>query len=92
MLHEIVADFVGQHGVVEMDLRQPGDGAEQHVLDAGLGGGGDGDGVAVASQAGGDPQDVDVGDGGRLLGHPAVGLSSVMIAPLLLRSSAGNPA
>ena len=43
---------------VHGDLRQPGEGAQGDLLDAGLGGRGQRDGVAVAAQAGVDPEDV----------------------------------
>ena len=61
-LEELVAVLVGEHGVVQVDLRQPGNGAQDDVLDARLRGGGDRHRVAVAAQAGRDPEDVDLGD------------------------------
>ena len=41
VLHEVVAVLVGEHRIVEVDLRQAGDGPQQHVLDARLRGRGD---------------------------------------------------
>ncbi len=34
--HEIIADFVSQHRVVQMNLWKTGNGAQQHVFNAGL--------------------------------------------------------
>ena len=56
---------------------------EQNVLDAGLGCGGDGDRIAVATQAGGDPEDVDFFYGGRTLGGSAIRRCLRAIVPLL---------
>ena len=36
VLHEVVADFVGEHRVVQVDLGQAGDGAQDDILDARL--------------------------------------------------------
>jgi hypothetical protein len=55
---EVLAGLVGQHLVVEVHLGDPGDHAEDDVLDAGLGGGGDRHRVAVAAHSLGDPEDV----------------------------------
>ena len=54
---------------MEVHLRQAGDRAEQHVLDARLAGRRDRDGVAVAAQSLRDPQDVDLLDAGGFCGH-----------------------
>jgi hypothetical protein len=72
VLHEVVAYFIGEDGVVQVDFGEAGDSAEQDVFNAWLGGGGDGYGVAVATKAGGDPQDVQFGDCGFLLGATTV--------------------
>ena len=72
-LHELVAVLVGQHRVVQVDLGQPGDRSQDHVLDARLGGGGDRDRVAVAAQPGRDPEDVHLLDGGCPLRFSSVG-------------------
>ena len=72
ILHEVVADFISQHGIVQMNLGQAGNRAQQNVFDAGLGGGGDRDRIAVAAQARGDPQDVDLFDCRRLLRRPTI--------------------
>src|SRR5205823_10849422 len=66
------AQGVVQHAVVQVDLGQSGDGPQDNVLDARLGGGGDGDGVAVTAQAVRRPQDVDLLDGRLALGFAAV--------------------
>src|SRR5207302_2481884 len=50
----------GKHWIMQVDLGQPGNGAEQHVLDAGKPGVRDGDRIAVAAQPSGDPEDVDL--------------------------------
>ena len=65
-LEEVVGAAVGAALEVDQrpvhgDLRQPGQGAEGDLLDAGLGGRGEGHGVAVAAEAGVDPQHVDQG-------------------------------
>ena len=57
-LQELVARFVGEERIVQLDFGTPGDAAEQQVFDAGLGRRGHGDGVAVAAEAGGDPEDL----------------------------------
>src|SRR3954447_7464439 len=62
----LAAERGRQHLVVEVDLRDAGDRAEEHVLDAGLARGGDGHRVAVAAHPLRDPQDVDLLDGGSL--------------------------
>ena len=82
---EVVAVLVGEHGVVQVHLGQAGDGAEDDVLDARLGGGGDGDRVAVAAQAGGDPEDVD------LLGQPRRLSVPCRTPPRFSRSAATAP-
>ena len=60
---------------------QPGDRAEQHVLDARLARGGDRDGVAVAAHPLRDPEDVDLLDAGRLalsaIAHPSIRRSAL---------------
>ena len=66
-LHELVAVLVGEHGVVQVDLGQPGNRPQDDVFDAGLRGGGDRDRVAVAAQPGRDPEDVHLLDGRRPL-------------------------
>ena len=66
ILHEIVAVFIGQHGIVQVDFGEPRDGSQNNVFDAGLGGGGDRNGIAVAAQAGGDPKDMNFGTGDGL--------------------------
>ena len=65
-LEEVVRAAVGaalevDQRPVDGDFRQPGQGAERDLLDAGLGGRGEGHGVAVAAEAGVDPEDVDQG-------------------------------
>ena len=62
ILHEVVAHFVGEDRIVQVDLGQAGDGAQHDVLDAGLHGGGDGDRISVAAKTGGHPYDVNLGD------------------------------
>ena len=56
---------VGEHLVVQVDLRQPGDGAEQDVLDARLPGRRHRDRVTVAAHPLRDPEDVDLLDSGH---------------------------
>jgi len=55
VFHEVVADFGGEDGIVQMNFRQPGDRAEEDVLNARLRGGGNRYRIPVATQAGGDP-------------------------------------
>src|SRR5262249_24149689 len=62
-----VADLVSEDRVVQSHFRQAGDGAEENILDAGLGRGHDGDRVAVTTQAGRQPEDVDGGNRGSSL-------------------------
>src|SRR6516225_5289747 len=62
-LHELVAVFVGEKGIMKMNLGNPGECAENDVLDARLTRAGHSDGVAVASEPGGEPQDVHLGEG-----------------------------
>ena len=68
--HEVAADLVGQDGIVQVDLRQPGQRTAQHVLDARVGGRRHGDGVAVAPQPRGQPDDMHLGDLGVPLHAP----------------------
>ena len=63
ILQEVVAVLIGEHGIVQMNFGEPGNGAQNDIFDAGLRGGGDRDGVSVAAQSGGDPEDVNFGDG-----------------------------
>ena len=72
-VEEIVADGISEDRVMEVDLGDARNRAQNQVLDARLGGGGHGDRVAVTTQPGGDPEDVDGGDRGRRLGLAAVG-------------------
>ncbi len=58
---------------MQVDLGQPGDGPQDDVLDARLGGGGDRDRIAVAAQPGRDPEDVNLLDGRRPLRLASVG-------------------
>ncbi len=60
VLHEVVADLVGEHGIVQMNLGQARDRAQDDVLDAGLRRGGDRNRIAIATQACGDPHDMDI--------------------------------
>src|SRR5580704_1745187 len=60
-LEKIIAVGLGKKWIVERDFRNPGNLAEDDVFDAGLGGSSHGDGVAVTAQAGGDPQNVELG-------------------------------
>ena len=62
-LQEIIAVFIGENGVVQMNAGQSGDRAQQDVLDAGLRGGCDGNGVTVTTKSGGDPQNMNIWDG-----------------------------
>ena len=50
VLHELVADFVGEDRIVQMHFRQPGNSAHHHVLDAGQSRRGDGNRIPVATQ------------------------------------------
>ena len=45
---------------MEMNLGEPGDGPQQNIFDAGLGGCGDRDRIPVAAQSSGYPDDVDI--------------------------------
>ena len=62
VLHEVVAHFIGQHRIVQVNFRKSGNGAQKNVFDARLFGGGDGDGIAIATQAGSQPDDVNIFD------------------------------
>ena len=64
--------LVGEHRIVQVDLGQAGDGAQQHIFDAGLRCRGDRNRIAVTAQAGRDPEDVDLRDGRRLLRNSTV--------------------
>jgi hypothetical protein len=44
---------------MQTHLWDPGHGSEDNVFNAGLSGRGHGDGIAIATQAGGDPENVD---------------------------------
>ena len=80
-LHEVVADVIGKHRVVQMHLGQPRNGAEHHIFDTGLGGRGDRHRVAVAAEPAGDPKDMDLADPRLVFRHPAgLGLHSFAIA------------
>src|SRR5262249_18176941 len=65
---EVVTDLVSQHGIVQVDLGQTRDGAQDDILEAWLAGSGSGDRVAIATQSCGDPEDVYLTDGGGPLG------------------------
>jgi hypothetical protein len=65
---ELVAVLVGEHGVVQEDPRHAGQRAQDQILDTGLGGGGHRDGIAIAAEAGGHPDDVHLGESGRVVG------------------------
>ena len=83
----LAAERRRQHLVVQVDLRQAGDRAEQHVLDAGLAGRRDGDRVAVAAHPLRDPEDVD------LLARPeASSVQSPWSIPPVRSSSLAPPA
>src|ERR1700683_5271278 len=62
-LQEIVAIFIGEYRVVQMDARQSGDRAQQNVFNAWLRGGSNGNGIAVAAKTGGDPENMNIRDG-----------------------------
>src|ERR1700683_4890944 len=67
ILHEVVAIFIGQDGIVQMDFGKPRYGPQKNVLNARLGSGGDRDGITIAAQTGGDPKDMNFRDRGRSL-------------------------
>ena len=50
ILHEVVADFVREHRIVQVHVRESGNRAQHHVFDARLGRCGDRDRVAVTPQ------------------------------------------
>ena len=52
--------LVGEHGIMQMDFGQTGNGSHHDVFDARLHGGGDGDTVAVTAQACSHPDDVNL--------------------------------
>jgi hypothetical protein len=58
-LHKVVAVLVSEHGIVQINLGQSGDGSEQHILDAWLLRRRNGDAVAIATETGRDPENVD---------------------------------
>ena len=58
--HELVTDFGSEDGIMQMDFRQAGNGAEQDVFDARLFGRRDRYGVAIAAETGGDPHDMNL--------------------------------
>ena len=66
-LHEVVANFIGEHGIVQMNFGQAGDRAQQNIFNAGLRGRGDRDRIAVTAKAGGNPENVNVFNGWRFL-------------------------
>src|ERR1700688_999659 len=69
MLHELRAIVEGQKWIVQSNFWDPGDPPEEYLFDAWLRGRSHGDSVAVAAKAGGNPENIDFGDGLRL---PAV--------------------
>ena len=73
----LAAERRREHLVVQVDLGQAGDRAEQHVLDARLAGRRDRDRVAVAAHALRDPEDVDLLDARRRSVQPPCRAPSV---------------
>ena len=61
------AVLVGQHRMVQIDFRQPGDRTQDDVLDARLRRRCDGDRIAVTTEAGCDPQHVHLAHSRRML-------------------------
>ncbi len=49
ILHEVVADFVGEHRVVQVNLGDAGNGSQQYIFKAGLLGGSYGNRIAVTA-------------------------------------------
>ena len=80
VLHEVVAVFVGEHRIVQVHFGQAGDCAQQHIFDAGLGGRGDRDGISVAAESGGDPDDVNLRNGGAFCVTRPYGIVSAAMA------------
>ena len=60
-LHEVIAIRQRQKGIVQVDFGDPGQGAQNNVLDAGLSGGSHRDGIAIAAQASSNPENFDLG-------------------------------
>ena len=69
----LAAERGREHLVVQVDLREPRDRAEQHVLDLRLAGGRDRDRVTVAAHPLRDPEDVDLLNSGHWVLLPSSG-------------------
>ena len=54
-LHEVVAVFVGEDGIMQVNLGQAGNCTEQDIFNARLRGRGNGDRISIATQTGCDP-------------------------------------
>jgi len=67
VLKEVVAVFIGEHGIVQVHLGQAGDGAQQDIFNAGLSCRGNRNGIAVTAEAGCDPDYVYLRDGRWML-------------------------
>ena len=71
-LQEVVAVFVGEYRIVQVNLGQAGNRAQQDVFNAGLGGRGNGDRISITSQTRCDPHNVQLSHGRFLLGYSTV--------------------
>src|SRR5208283_3665282 len=69
-LQKLFPIFESEKGIVEMNLGNPRQGAENNVLDARLGCSGHSDGFAVAAEASGDPENIQFRD--RNLGPASI--------------------
>ena len=69
ILHEIIADLIGQHRIVQVHLGKPRDGAQNDIFNTGLHGGGHRDRIAVAPRARRHPDDVYLFHGRRTSRH-----------------------
>jgi hypothetical protein len=67
ILHEVVADLICKHGIVEMNLGKTRDCAEQNVFDTRLHCGCYRNCISVTTQPRGNPEDVNFFYGGRAL-------------------------
>ena len=64
--------FVGEHGIVQVNLGQAGNCSQNDILNARLRGRGNGDRISIATQTSRDPQNVKFSNGGFFLSNSTV--------------------